>query len=42
MFENINRIELDNKENITAISSAENENVPIKNCNCKGEVEEWF
>jgi dynein heavy chain len=42
VFENLVKLEFDNKESIVAMLSAEGESVPIKQCNFRGEVEEWL
>lgn len=42
VFDNIDSLELDIKENVTALVSAEGQVMQVKNCQPKGEIEEWL
>ena len=42
LFENFVRLRFDDKGIPAAMGSAEGEEVPLRNCIFRGEVEEWF
>lgn len=42
VFDNIESLEFDVKENVTAIVSMEGQAMQLKNCSPKGEIEEWL
>lgn len=42
IFENVMKLEIDAKENVIGMRSAENELILFKQCTLKGEIEEWM